>query len=127
MGELTVPSPGLRHGNNMDMDMDIATVPIYYIEALGPDPHITEFQGYGFCADSMYYSCKTYDTFILQLMGILVVHIVFCLFVFPNYSLDKKVFFLWFRGFKIFLVVFPKVNIIVFAKAYYALRLGFLN
>ena len=58
-------------------------------------------------------------------MSILVVHIVFCLFVFPNYSLDKKVFFLWFRGFKIFLVVFPKVNIIVFA--YYALRLGFLN
>ena len=59
MGELTDPSPGLRHGDNMDMDM--ATVPIFYIEALDPEPHITDFQVYGFCADSMCFSCKTYD------------------------------------------------------------------
>ena len=50
-----------RHGDNMDKDMDMATVPIYYIGALDPDPHITEFQVYGFCADSMCFSCKTYN------------------------------------------------------------------
>ena len=37
------------------------TVPIYYMEALDPNPHITEFQVYAFCADSMCFSCKTYD------------------------------------------------------------------
>ena len=35
------------------MDMDMATVHIYYIEALDPYPYITEFQVYGFCAESM--------------------------------------------------------------------------
>ena len=53
IGELSVPSPGLQHADNIDMDM--ATIPIFYI-----DPHITEFLVYGFCADSMCFSCKTY-------------------------------------------------------------------
>ena len=42
-------SPPLGYCDNMDMDVDMATVSNYYIEVLDPaDPHITEFKVYGF-------------------------------------------------------------------------------
>ena len=55
---LPLPAPLERQ---LPVALDMATAPIFYIIALNPDPQITEFQVYGFCADSMCFSCKTYD------------------------------------------------------------------
>ena len=48
------------------------TVPIYYMEALDPNPHITEFQVYAFCTACVS-AAKPMIFKILQLMNIFVI------------------------------------------------------